>query len=272
MNLELAKHKLLNTLKENCVAKRKLASTGRLEPSRLAHYKTSKLIFSQPIEWTWREYVANILLDVSWSMAFWERMKGAVRSVQNLIRLFDGVIDFRITCFWTTYYEIGKNRIMSIDLDNMGEWEVVRELDRRVDVVNIKWERHLVPIEWGSYENHAWTWGSWCLEYSRRNLESSSASDKLIILITDWEDYQDQLWRGYVDRASDYCDTVGGVDVKNFNPWKYWDIARRIKEDWITLIPIGIDMWLGHISSEYINISNTDDIYEKTIRFIKESQ
>jgi len=47
--LMVKQFKLKQVLQENSQKKRRLSKTGRLEPSRLAHHKTSPLLFSQPI-------------------------------------------------------------------------------------------------------------------------------------------------------------------------------------------------------------------------------
>ena len=40
-------------------------------------------------------------------------MWSAVQATQNLVKMFDGIIDFRIIGFGSTFYEISKNSLLS---------------------------------------------------------------------------------------------------------------------------------------------------------------
>lgn len=269
MNLEIAKFQLLNKLKDNSAKRRKLATSGKLEPSRLAHYKTSKLLYSEPIPWTGKEYVCDILLDVSGSMRHQDRMRKAINSTKALIELFHWVVDFRITWFALSSFQLSKNRILSLPSELSSEDICFEELNRKVGRVRLSYWEDLIPVEWGEYDNFWGTWWSGTLEKSRRSFIEDKR-EKMIILITDGVDNQDDLWGRYSKWVEkEYNIThIEWVPVSEANPLLWREIVGRVKEDGILFMPIGLNISLDHIDENHINLTDTSKIYEEVINFI----
>ena len=263
MNLEIAKFQLLNKLKDNSAKRRKLATSGKLEPSRLAHYKTSKLLYSEPIPWTGKEYVCEILLDMSKSMAHWYRAKPAVESLKGIMELFNWVIDFRVTVFARSSYTVSRNRILSIP-STFDSHRIVNWFNTKTWVFSGDCQ----PTEWGHDDFYMGTWGCWTLEKARRDF-TGDKRDKIIVLITDGDD-ESYEWNDYKDEDKERKTTtsVCWIPLSEANPEKWKEVVSQVKDDWILFIPIGIDKSLPHIDENYINLEDASKIYEEVINFI----
>lgn len=256
MNLELLKFRLNQTLQANSAKRTKLATSGRLEPSRLAHYKTSKLLFSQPIPNTWKKYKCTFLLDVSWSMD-WSRINTAITVLKNLINLFYWIIDFKITCFWETTLELSARKLLSIDQSSD---EDIREIMlTRFGYLDLDWKRILVQKEdW--YEI---LWNSTRLTPALKTVWDDLLSydwERFIVLITDW------------DESSYSWFSVNWVDWSLYNPSTHKKLANELISKGIDILPISI--WGNYLKKNYdnpIEIKSNSDIervYEETIKFI----
>lgn len=269
MNLQIAQFQLLNALKEKKAKRSKLSTKGKLEPSRLWHYKTSKLLFSEPIVWTGKDFICELILDASWSMAHKNSFKDAVKTTQNLVKLFHWVIDFRITVFATTWHRISINKLLSIKVDDFDEWSLIGEFDRRVDVMRINWEESIIEIEWGTENFYWWTWWPWVLKTAIDSLSDIwDKYVKYIVFITDWEDYQDNFWkksRGMQERG---IDSVMWIPIAQYNEGTYPKIIQELNDNNINILPIGLWIDLSDRFGQAISLRNPEDIYKETIDFI----
>ena len=269
MNLQIAQFQLLNALKEKKTKRSKLSTKGKLEPSRLWHYKTSKLLFSEPIVGTGKDFICELILDASWSMANKGRFKDAVRTTQNLVKLFHWVIDFRVTVFATTWHSVSINKLLSIKVDDFSEWELIREFNRKVEQINIGWENSIIEIEWGSENFFWWTWWPWVLKSAINSL--SNISDKYvkyIVFITDWTDIQDNFWFSWANMISRGIDSVMWIPIAQYNEDSYPKIIKELEDNSINILPIGLRIDLSDRFWQAINLSNPEDIYKETIDFI----
>ena len=269
MNLQIAQFQLLNALKEKKVKRSKLSTKGKLEPSRLWHYKTSKLLFSEPIVGTGKDFICELILDASWSMAARGIFKDAVRTTQNLVKLFHWVIDFRITVFATTWHSVSINKLLSLQVDNYSEFELIKEFNKKVETMSIGWQTSIIEIEWGTENFSEWTWWPWVLKSAIDSLSSISEKYvKYIVFITDWEDWQDNFgytWEGMMSRG---IDSVMWIPIAQYNKNSYPKIIQELKDNDISILPIGLDTDLSQRFWSAINLRNPEDIYKETIDFI----
>lgn len=274
MKLDILRFKLQQALQNNSERRTKLATTWKIVPSRLAHYKTSKLLYAQPIPDSGKKYKCDILLDISWSMYnISDRpIKEAIRSVQNLISLFHWIIDFRIIGFWNWFVQFPINRILSIDTNREYEFDDWAQLlSSSFWVFKDKdWNRNLVPMEGWAYQNFAWTWWPAVLWQSIEHLKSINWN-KFIVFITDWRDALDRFWcstTGY--EAKEYIDQICWVPIDKYCPENYSNILEEANNNDICILPIWINIAL-HNFRNYIDISSADQIYEETINFINKN-
>ena len=276
MNLQILQFKLNNVLKANTEKKRKLSNRGSLEPSRLAHHKTSELIFSEPIPNTGKKYKCELLLDVSYSM-YGEQLIRAVEVLQNLIRLFYGVIDFKITCFGNGSYPMSARQALSINVQKMKD--ILRKegrhdcfeyqgniFNRTVKLISKGNQEILINFDgpWDGLLNDS-TWWVWAVWNALQNMDNENW-ERFIVLITDWEDngFSQKGW----DDTKEYI--ACGVSYDKFNTKNYRQFVEQYKSKWIEVLPIGIDwiFWLDNVYDNFISVRNASDIYEQVIQFI----
>jgi hypothetical protein len=264
-NLQLLQFQLANKLKANAEKKVKLSNKGTLVPWRLAHHRTSKLLFSQPMPNTGKKYKCEFLLDVSGSM--WRReMKPAIETLQNLIKLFYWIIDFKITCFGNGSYPMSAREILSINLDKFwNNWsEQCRDyscelFNRPMSLQTFNWEEHLIPFEGGEKSVGWFTWWIWAVAKAGADLIAEDW-ERFVVIITDgWDNqyYPDD------DRNLFVC----WAPVNTYNKYTYVETEEELNANWINILPI----WIGGNRPRYknsISLDNPEDIYEKTIQFI----
>jgi len=277
MNLDILKFKLQQVLQNNTAKRRKLATSWRIEPSRLAHYKTSKNLYSQPIPNTGKKYKCDIILDVSGSMhvdANWneDRIWPAIKSAQNLVKLFHWIIDFRILTFGNWYRQMSTNELLSITPKKIKSWNWFKQaLSRPMWIINTQeGKKNLVPMEGGTYNLHYWTWWPWVIGHSLQCL-SWTEGERFIIFITDWTDAMQELWvnTSNLSRLPEIVDEIGGVDVRKYCPANYPAILDELEAEWINILPIGIKTSLSNTFNNSVEIDDAWEIYEKTISFIE---
>lgn len=278
MNLDILKFKLQQALQNNVAKRRKLATSWRIEPSRLAHYKTSKLLYSQPIPDTGKEYKYDIMLDVSasmhkdWSWGGKHRIWKAIEATQNLIKLFHWVIDFRILVFWAWFTQMSVNQILSITPEKIRDInDYFRLLGWPMKKVKTKeWKRNLIPLESDWQPMAYWTWWPAVLWHSIQSM-ASEKWEKFMVFITDWEDVLQRFgWDRWWRDLDWVLDEICWVDVKKYCPENYPKIIDEIKENDLSILPIWIDIELQHFPNG-VEINDASEIYEKTINFIEDN-
>ena len=268
MNLQMLQFKLQQVLKNNSLKRAKLATYWKIVPSRLAHYKTSNLLFSQPIPNTWKKYKCDLLLDVSRSMLIRDRIWPAVEVVQKLIKLFYWIIDFRITCFAVGSYTMNARDILSIEPERFKkEWEIYfdKVFNRNVEY-SYDWEDKIFQIRFEWKKDRAtknWTIITPALAQAWFNLLNEEW-EKFIVLITDWyeEIYDESLrWETFV------C----WLPYSKFNTSTHKAVAKSFIEKWINILPIGIQTnSLNDFYDNVIEITNAENVYEPVLKFIEE--
>lgn len=257
-NIQILQFQLKNKLKNNMELKRQLAPEWRLEPSRLAHYKTSNLLFSQPIPNTGKEYKCEFLLDVSGSM-WWDSLPKAVRVLQNLIKLFYWIIDFKITCFWNGSYTVSPREILSIDTkawlnsDSNKQYRIARnKFERRFTIREFNWETHFISHENWEYDVSWGTYWIWAVYRAGQEL-AEETGERFIVLITDG-----------IDCISSYAKYMCWAPSKGL---RYETIEEELAENWINLLPI----WIEGTSTRWknsIELDNTEDVYNEVLTFV----
>lgn len=258
MNIQVLQFKLQQVLQANSTKKRKLATTGRLEPSRLAHYKTSKLLFSQPMPNTGKKYKCVFLLDISGSM-YWNRLKQAIKVLKNLIKIFYWIIDFQIIWFGATTIELNPRFILSIDEDKLKNNGDFREMfNKPLKEVSINWELNLIQFEWGRWEMGNGTALTPALNLAYELLLKEDW-DKFITILTDWEEEYHHF---------------SGCKINWYergNTFAHKKLSEKIFNDWINILPISIGKdLLSEIYKErvVVDCDNIDKVYEESINFI----
>lgn len=261
-NLQLLQFQLNQKLALNSEKRRKLATTGRIEPSRLAHYKTSKLLFSQPIPNSGKEYKATFLLDVSISMGG-NRIETAVKSLQKLIKLFTGVIDFNIVLFWYGMQQVSPAEILSIREEDISVRHPLL-WGRRMDTINIGGKKTLMSIENGAYSlNYSTAW-QWAFQQAVENLKKETG-EKMIIFLTDWDDGDYYNHRDY-NSGELLIERIWDVDVEEHNKGTYRDDIKEALESGINVIPFSIwDDILSRYFDNNITLSSAEDVYKHTL-------
>lgn len=258
-NMQKLQFKLAQVLQNNMQKKTRLASTGRLEPSRIAHYKTSKLLFTQPVPNTGKKYKCEFLLDVSWSMSG-SRIQLAVKSLKELIKLFYWIIDFKITCFANGVYTMSALEFMSIEADKLRSSDYFEEklcwgwaLPRK-----IWWETYLVrTLEQQTERDFSWATALAAALWNAFISLDGEEGEKFVVLLTDgW----DNMWSyNYIGNAP--CSIYNSSTIKTFvNDWK---------EKWIEVLPIWINTRMTHLFDNSVECSNPQVLLEQSIEFIQ---
>lgn len=260
MNIQILQFKLNSILKQNKAKKSKLATHWRIEPSRLAHYKTSNLLFSQPIPDTWKEYKCTFLLDVSYSM-WGKQLWDTVITLQNLIKLFYWIIDFNIVAFWYGSFWLTAREVLSLDPNKIYNLEYQEDkLRRTTSIKEFNWEKVLTTYDWGNFR---WTEYAtlWDLAVKKAWEDLLSESwEKFIVLLTDWENNCDSEREEFTN----ICWTT----PQNSNA-DYKRTIREIKSNWIDILPISI--WYTNLSEYYndvITLTDPKEVYDDVIKFI----
>lgn len=274
MDLSAQKARLRQALEKKTTTERQLAVSWRIEPSRLAHYKTSKYIFSEKIPWTGKDFKADILIDITWSMEDYDNYGHAFQSAKELISLFYGLIDFRIIVFWNWFYEVSSNEILSIDTTPLFWKEIASKkggdaLCEHCDNVRKKIKEYF-PRKWIALEDNLyfWDWGTvdftWSTNYyyplvnSMLSLQWDDAW-KMVVLITDWDE----------NTSMRNWSTIWGINTTQFSR-DYPRLIEDYKSENITLLPI----WIGTKIKEFdnsIQISNGSEISWKVIDFLEKN-
>lgn len=254
-NIELLQFQLKQKLKLNSEKKRELATSGKIEPSRLAHYKTSNLLFSKALPNTGRKYKAVFLLDVSGSM-YTGKLRTAVKSLINLIKLFHWVVDFSIITYWETTKQISVEEILSIpysQIDSMGYEELYKFFNRNCWFIYVDGKRHfLIKEDWTESLWWATCWQPAFLEAA--NILEKQEGEKYIIFLTDWQDNFN--WN---------C-VIGWIDTSVHNEATYKQDAADVAAKGIKTIPFSI--WRDYLSKTFdnaISLSSAEDVFELTL-------
>lgn len=258
-NIEILKFKLKQTLQFNSQKRRKLATTWRIEPSRLAHYKTSNLIYTQPIPNTGKEYSCVFLLDISWSMYNSKELEKAVEGLKKLINLFYWIIDFEVIAFGKNIEQFSARQVLSLPKDNQ---EIYDKINKKI-VIRDFWTytTYIDLCDKGKFtwdENTDSTFITPALKLAG-DLLNKRGWDKFIVLLTDWEEY-------YPDCVTQ----ITWIDVTKYNKDTHWDTKKEIEKDWIEILPISIGRdYLPDFYTNKITLKNsTDWLEEKVIEFI----
>lgn len=262
-NLQMLQFKLQSILKNNSIKRVKLATTGKIVPSRMAHYKTSNLLFSQPIPNTWKKYKCDFLLDVSGSMN-WTKIVNAVKVLQEMIRLFYWIIDFRITCFGLWDYPMTAREILSIDTNKLGN-NFHYIFDRKLEInTDADWyDNFTVRYEKWTRSTSDNTCLTQVLAKTWLNIKDETG-EKFIVLITDWEEW--------IRVTNPEKTKICWLDIKKYNWENHKQIKKEIENNWINILPIWIWQWdLAQHYDNFVLVDNPEEIYWPVLQFIEKN-
>ena len=264
MDIQHLQFKLQNILKANSLKRKKLSTYWKIEPSRLAHYKTSNYIYSEPIPNTGKKYTCEILLDVSASMLSGRRINNALLTCQNLIKLFNWIIDFKITCFWLGSFSLSNNEILSIDSNKIDNFEYFNKVfQRKLVVVNINWKKsYITKYEWEGENTDNWTLTTPALANAWLNLINREW-DKFIVLITDWAENLPSIIQ---------YDMINWISTNKYNKHTHRELVKFLRKNNINILPIWIgSTCLDKYYDEYVYSDNWADILPKVLKFMEKN-
>lgn len=231
------------------------SKTWELDMSRLAFVWVSDYVYLQQIPWSWKNFNIDIILDVSHSMTRYSRINKAILSVQNLIKMFYWIIDFRIIVFWITFTTVSYNTILSIDANNLEPQEIINKL--LPSSAGVVWD-NLVYMEWWDIDFNDWTNYSSPLLASAQSLSLNPHSNNMIILLTDWQECIPYYSKIYSKTNWINSDLKVNQSIKFIN------------DNWISLLPIWIDIDISYVFKSAVNITNYDLIFNETIKFLEQ--
>ena len=245
-------------LQNNVAKKTRLSNKGTIVPSRLAHYKTSELLYSEPIPNTGKQYSADILIDVSWSMfpdeKTWNnnRIIGAINSAKELVKLLYNIVDFRIVLFWKWFRTISMNELLSYSDKELSNYEECIRLFHKYWLTYVNWNAiNMEGVGFSADTNYTMAIANSLSSFS------TVSGWKYIILITDWEE-------NYSFRDAQKVNGIKKVE--------FWEMKEMLKrEEDVILLPIWIDIDISHRFNEAINISNSSETIEHTINFLEKN-
>ena len=271
MKLQSAKFRLKTILKDNMNRRSVVSKKWNLRWQRLHAFKTSDRLFSKRLESSWKRYNLEIVFDASGSMAFqnWEWIHSAfyrwIMMVQNLVKLFDWVIDINLTFFNLKEWTLTTKQILKFDLSS------VDDIDKCFDYM---WKRDMVIDENWHFIHKSW----WKMNSSWGNREiiniQNAANrlykknwEKIIIILWDWNMHVDYHAESDMKKANNY---ICWQSVRKYNSKTANEVCKHIEKNWVHLLWIWLDMHLRYIPNN-IRISSADEIYEKAFNFLKES-
>ena len=257
MTDEEAIQEIRKILRDNLYERRILDKRGRIETSRLAHYRTSKKLFTRKLWEKWKKYHFEILLDVSWSMFHDKRMRPSFRATHSIVKVLSKLWDVRIKLFWEIsivftpeeFQDIADELTKNWDIDDI--WKKVEK--RYVEIINEKDKKYMlirqseymnIYKQWQWYEKlkskdiDDWTFEAWpvlsSLDYLRKQ-----DWEKCLIIIHDWD--VGDIWDTLVDYIDKWYNvTISWDDASIYNQeWYKWKITQAVNE-WIHIQSIAI--------------------------------
>lgn len=269
-NIQLLQARLSTILQNNVTKKFRLSTTWQIAPSRLAHSQTSELLFKEAIPNTWKKYKCSILIDVSWSMLWNGRIRWAIQSAQNLVRLFYWLVDFNIICFWATFYTISVNKLLSADTSKSIDY-LLNFFNWRARVITLNWKKDFIKMEGWDYDTAYWTRWIWAI-WMAYNMLKNEDGEKFIVYLTDWQDLMDDFERARSwEDLWEHIDKINWIDIRDWSPERHRLKVKEIREEWINILPIWINTWLWQYYDEYVEISDAWDVFEHTLRFMEKN-
>lgn len=273
MKLNTAKHRLKTILKDNMNRRSILSKKGSLRGNRLHAYSTSDRLFWKRLENSWRRYNLEILFDASGSMAHWhgEGKNSAfykwIQVVQNLVKLFDWVIDINLTFYNLREWNLTTKEILKFDLDRISwvysTFDYMWEHD--INVV----DNHFTHVKKGWSESAAQ--GNWEICNLRNGFERLDKKqwDKIMIIVWDGEMHIDWYDDHQLVRDNYY---VAWQSCKKYNPKTAREVCQHIEKNWVSLLGV----WIGRRANfnyitnhTTINKNQVDDIYGIVFDFLK---
>lgn len=232
------------------------SKTWELDMSRLAFVWVSDYIYLQQVPWTWKNFNIDIIIDVSFSMIKDSRINKAIKSAQNLIKMFYWIIDFRIIVFWVTFTTVSYNAILSIDTDKtLPEAIIKRLLPSTAGSVR----DNIVYMEWWDIDFNDWTNYRAPLLASAQSLSLNEHSNNMIILLTDWYEQS-----GYFFKNENFKINWIQSNLKLSKSLKF------IEDNWIWLLPIWIDINISDFFKSSIRVDDCNSIFDETIKFLQQ--
>lgn len=255
-NLDILQEKLKSMLKHNSFERTELATTWKIKPSRLAHHKVSNLIFEQKKLNTGKKYNVELLLDISNSM-YWQKFERWLETLQKLVKLFYGVIDFNIHCFSTIEKRLSPKYVLSLNSKDF-DYGIV---DVKWEWVKINWQETIMDKEDGTIRT---SYGTWEVNAVMNAVDRLKAKqwEGLIILIGDG---QMERWHVWWDEHH-----VMGRSTKVVNMSTAKGIVKQLEESGNKILALWMrtDDFSGTYSNSE-NIEDLDNVYPAVIDFIR---
>ena len=274
MKLNTAKHKLKTILKDNMNRRSVLSKKWTIRWTRLHAFSTSDRLFSKRLENSWRRYNLEILFDASGSMAHWHwtwresAFYKWIQIVQNLVKLFDWVIDINLTFYNLREWQLTTKQILKFDLDKVSSIDDCFKYQWMNDI-RLKWWRFVENKD--SHNNLSscqWNWEICNLRNWFERLDKKQW-DKIMIIVWDWTMHIDHFDDNDMINNNYY---ICWQSVKKYNPKTAKEVCQHIEKNWVSLLWVWIwkDADFNYITNNTkINKNSVDDIYGIVFDFLK---
>jgi len=272
MKLNTAKQKLKTILKDNMNRRSVISKKWIIKWTRLHAFSTSDRLFSKRLENSWKTYNLEILFDASGSMAHWHwtgsrsAFYNWIQVIQNLVKLFNWVIDINLTFFNLKEWTMTTKEILKLDVEPFIDtntcfdfmWVNNLTVDSNNHIVESKWRWELSWAEW-NYEITS-------IQNAYLRLQKKKW-EKLLIVVWDWQMRCDSF---DTQELIDWNYYIAWQSLKKFNPYTANEICKHIMKNSVHLFWIWIWTKLRYIPNN-IQISKWEEVYEKVFTFLKES-
>lgn len=214
MKINQAQQKIQRILRDNLYERKVLSRHWSVEFNRLAHWKTSRMLFSKKLWESWKHYNFTLLLDMSGSM-HWRLAIDTIKACQNIIRLLKWIVNIKVSVFNNWHFDnIDQDELLSLKTDEeikdyyeskyMGVYLYVKKDSDwmgHLTKEKQKWQEFITRCAW-------WNCETINIDYEYRKLMQQDWHPVLIVL-QDWELAADErlywyslLWR-YIKKWDD---------------------------------------------------------------------
>ena len=189
-----------------------------------------------------------------------------IQVIQDLVKLFDWVIDIKLTFFNLREWTLTTKEILKFDLSKVRSTEdCFRYMG--TDDINVTDDNHLVHTTWyWSYSSCEWNFEITSIQNAANRLYKQKW-EKILIVVWDWQMRTDSF---------DTSDLIDGnyyicwQSLKKYNPYTAKEVCQHIEKNWVHLFWFWIWMSLKYIRRNEM-IKKWWEVYEKIFNFLKES-
>jgi len=273
MKLHQAQSKIQRILRDNLYERRALSRSGDIEFLRLAHYKTSRQIFSRKVSESGKHYNFTLLVDMSGSMD-WGDAINAIKSCQNIVKLLKWIVNIKISMFNNIHFEnIDQDELLSLKND----YDINRYVKDKYMEVPLSYDidendrKHIrKAIRWDEWK----TWYSFSMaaygnvetiniEYEYKKLMQLDWRNVLII-IQDWQLSCDHRFNRKWEENIRYLlwKRIKAYDQPEFAKQLYKKISRNVEL---------LSIWIRTTEPEdffdnFAYVSDAEKVYEVIVK------